>query len=367
MPVLCFSPDTALTSSGQALSGPISRQGHPAALLCTPEHPPRHLDQHTPAARGTLKTEQSQRPPPMVAPLPGPQHGSRIGSDSFWAREAVQPPAQPWGLTTRPRQAPVPEQPSCILIPWHRCVSPAPALPSALLPVTSRRSTQWGSNPTGSPSAREASSCLQVLYPNNFQSLVLSLPLCLQGSPTGKASALSPQQRQGHVTSPGPPGPFATAEHTQILPGKPGFGSGALLHRGRIIWRSLRKEAKALKKLPLPGLAGAAGERQAQAVPSARANAGREGSCPRHRGRDVLEGQSKGAGRAGRLGRGCQAGGCRGEQWDGDPHPPIPAGSLCPHRAVGAGAGGEMQTSSGEGEGNGMFSSHTLSLGIAIT
>lgn len=365
MPVLCFSPDTALDPRDKHFQAPSLGRG---ILLpsCAPQStPPRHLDQHTPAARGTLKTEQSQRPPPMVAPLPGPQHGSRIGSESFWAREGVQPPAQPWALTTRPRQAPVPEQPSCILIPWHRCVSPAPALPSALLPVTGRRSTQWGSNPTGSPSAREASSCLQVLYPNNFQSLALSLLLCLQGSPTGKASApINVEQQQGHITSPGPLGPFLTAEHTQILPGKPGFGSGALLHRGRIIWRSLRKEAKALKKLPLPGLAGAAGERQAQAVPSARANAGREGGCPRHRGRDVPEGQSKGAGR---LGRGCQAGGCRGEQWDGDPHLPIPAGSLCPHRAAGAGAGGEMQSSSGEGEGNGMFSSHTLSLGIAIT
>lgn len=264
----------------------------------------------------------------MAAPLPGPQHGSRIGSESFWAREGVQP--SHW-------------QPSCILIPWHRCVSPAPALPSALLPATGRRSTQWGSNPTGRPSAREASSCLQVLYPNNFQSLALSLPLCLQGSPT---APINVEQRQGHVTSPGPPGPFATAEHTQILPGKPGLGSGALLHRGRIIWRLLRKEAKALKKLPLPGLAGAAGEKQAQAVPSARANAGREGGCPRHRGRDVLEGQSKGAGR---LGRGCQAGGCRASSGTATLTSPFLQGPFAPTGLSVPGQGVKCKAAAGKG------------------
>lgn len=124
---------------------------------------------------------------------------------------------------------------------------------------------------------------------------------------------------------------------------------GASLCRGRIIWRSLRNEAKALKKLPLLDLAVAAGETQAQTVPLAGANAGREGGCPRHCGRDVLEGQSKGAGRAGRLGRGCQAGGCRGEWWDNDPHPPFLQAPFAPTGLSVPGQGVRCKAAAGKG------------------
>lgn len=86
-----------------------------------------------------------------MALLPGPQHRSRTRADSFWAHEVVKPPAQLWGLTTGPGHYPVPKQPSRILSPYHRCVSPTPNLPSALLPVRGREAPSAASTQQAAP------------------------------------------------------------------------------------------------------------------------------------------------------------------------------------------------------------------------
>lgn len=81
MPVLCFSPDTALTSSGQALSGPISRQGHPAALLCTPEHP----SMPSGPARPCCPWDTEDRAVPEAS-----SHGGLAPRTSAWEQDRVR-------------------------------------------------------------------------------------------------------------------------------------------------------------------------------------------------------------------------------------------------------------------------------------